>query len=239
MTSEVRASENNILENLKLANEARGFSFHLNPPPAMVPSFLRGYRPDAIVLRPEGGGIIIEINHQKTGGSETALAQIARRVAAHKGWEFQVIYMNPAPQASAPIPRPTADQVQAALGRLQELSQTGHHAAALVTGWAIMESLARLVLPDSDFNRTGTFSSIQTVQTLAEEGYLENEAAQRLREMARLRNAVVHGNLSTDVSADQVRDLLDQLQAIATDISQVNANQAADSEAAHHRQLSC
>lgn len=178
-------------------------------------------------MRPEGGGIIIEIKHKKTGASEPSLAQIAKQVAARTGWEFQVIYINPTSEALAPISKPTADQLRVALGELQELARTGHHGAALITGWAILESLARLVLADSDLNRTGTFSLIQAVQILAEEGYLESEAAQRLRQMAHLRNAVVHGNFSTEVSTEQVRDLLDQLQAIAADISQVTANQAA------------
>jgi len=55
---------------------------------------------------------------------------------------------------------------------------------------------------------------MQAVQRLAEEGYLEHEAANHLREMVKLRNAVVHGDLSVNVSARQVENLLKELQAI-------------------------
>ena len=36
--------------------------------------------------------------------------------------------------------------------------------------------------------------------------------------MVKLRNAVVHGDFTVDVSAEQIEDLLKQLEAIASDI---------------------
>jgi uncharacterized protein YutE (UPF0331/DUF86 family) len=80
------------------------------------------------------------------------------------------------------------------------------------------ESLARLASAGSGARRSGAFSPIQAIQTLAEEGYIENEAADRLRAMAKLRNAVVHGDLSIDVPAEQVDGLLRQLKEIASEV---------------------
>jgi hypothetical protein len=79
------------------------------------------------------------------------------------------------------------------------LADTGHFAPARVFGWAILESLARLA--SSSVRSTG-LSPIQAVQVLAEEGYIENEDAQRLRELAKLRSAVAHGDFSVDVSSE-------------------------------------
>ena len=59
---------------------------------------------------------------------------------------------------------------------------------------------------------------------LAEEGYLENDAADTLRKMVKLRNAVVHGDLSVDVSKAQIEGLLKQLRTIAADIEAVRSN---------------
>jgi hypothetical protein len=44
--------------------------------------------------------------------------------------------------------------------------------------------------------------------------------------MARLRSAVVHGDFSVDVSADQVAFLLKQLKALSSSITKVMAEQA-------------
>jgi uncharacterized protein YutE (UPF0331/DUF86 family) len=45
--------------------------------------------------------------------------------------------------------------------------------------------------------------------------------ARRLRELARLRSAVVHGDFAVDVSGQQVEFLLEQLQALKVGIAEV------------------
>jgi uncharacterized protein YutE (UPF0331/DUF86 family) len=81
-----------------------------------------------------------------------------------------------------------------------------------------VESLARLASANSGATQLGSLSPVQAIQVLAEEGYLEKDVAQRLREMVHLRNAVVHGDLSVQVPPGQVEYLLEQLEAIASDI---------------------
>jgi uncharacterized protein YutE (UPF0331/DUF86 family) len=56
---------------------------------------------------------------------------------------------------------------------------------------------------------------------------LENKAATQLRDMAKVRNAVVHGDLSIDVPAEQVEGLLNQLREIAANIISVASEQNA------------
>lgn len=86
---------------------------------------------------------------------------------------------------------------------------------AFVLGWAVLESLARLTSVQSGLPAQEEFSPVQSVQRLAEEGYVENDEANQLRKMARLRNAVVHGDLSAAVPAEQAESLLERLRAIA------------------------
>jgi hypothetical protein len=120
-----------------------------------------------------------------------------------------------------PISKPTPEQLRATFGEIGALMKGGHPAAAFVTAWASLESLARLASANSEARTSMGFSPIQAIQTLAEEGYVENEAADRLRGMAYLRNAVVHGDLSVEVPVEQVEWLLKQLQAIASDVMSV------------------
>lgn len=107
------------------------------------------------------------------------------------------------------------------------LTKVGHSAAALVTAWAALESLAWLANAYSEARRPSGFSPIQAIQTPAEEGYIESETANRLREMANLRNAVVHGDLSVNVLAGQVEGLLKDLQVVAPEIMSVIREQNA------------
>jgi hypothetical protein len=209
-------SPSRVLQDLQREAQAKGLEFYFNPPRNILPDFLGGYRPDAIALGPEGG-IIIEIKHQRNRDSEKRLKDIAKRVSGKKGWEFRVIYLNPPIAPVPPIAKPTPQQVQTALREIETLIKGGHYAAALVTSWATLESLARL---GSSHEEDGlkAISPLQAVQILAEEGYIENEAADRLRNLAQLRNAVVHGDFSAAVSAEQVKDFLRELRSIASSV---------------------
>jgi uncharacterized protein YutE (UPF0331/DUF86 family) len=224
MMSEAQLWESDALRRLRQESEARGLKFYVNPPREIVPEFLGDHQPDAIALGPEGG-IIIEMKPRRGLESDRQLVAIARRVSGQKGWEFRAIYLNPPIEETPLIAKPTPEQLQATFREIETLTKTGHPAAALVTAWAALESLARLASANSDAWRPRGVSPIQAIQTLAGEGYIENEAADRLREMAKLRNAVVHGDLSVDVPAEQVEALLRQLQAIASDIMSVRTEQ--------------
>jgi len=227
MIPESQPWELNVLRNLQHSYEARGLKFHINPSRELVPAFLAGYTPDAIAVGPGGGGIIIEVKRQRTQATDRQLAELAKKVADQKGWEFRAIYTNPTTERPDNIAKPTPEQIDARLKEIQVLADTGHYAPALIFGWAVLESLARLA---SDPGSSRGYSPIQAIQTLAEEGYIENEEAQRLREMARLRSAVVHGDFSVAVSAEQVEFLLKQLTALKSDIAKVAAEQSAGSE---------
>lgn len=216
--------ESNALRNLQQVSEARGLKFFVNPPREIVPEFLGNFQPDAIAVGPEGG-IVIEVKLQRSPASERQLAEIAKRVSGQKGWEFRAIYLTPPMDETPPIARPTPEQLQATFGEIEALMQGGHPAAALVTAWAALESLARLAGANSEARRSRGFSPIQAIQTLAEEGNIESEAADRLREMVKLRNAVVHGDFSAEVPVEQVERLLRELQAIASDILSVTSEQ--------------
>ena len=224
--TETQLRKSSALKTLRQLAEARGLTFYVNPPREIVPEFLGDFQPDAMALGPEGG-IIIEVKLQGSPASEKPLAAIARKVSGQKGWEFRAIYMNSPMDETPPIEKPTQAQLLTTFEEIAALIKGGHPAAGLVTAWAALESLARLAGGNDEARRPGGFSPIQAIQRLAEEGYIENDAADRLREMAKLRNAVVHGDFSVDVSAEKVEGLLMQLQAIMTNIETIAAEQEA------------
>lgn len=225
MTAEAQLAGSSALRGLQQAAEARGLKFYINPPREVVPTFLGDFQPDAIALGPEGG-IVIEVKSQKSRPSERQLAAIAKRISEHKGWEFRAIYLSPRTEEAPPIAKPTLSQLQAVFGEIDALIKGGYSTAAFIVLWAALESLARLASSLGGSERPESLSPIQVVQTLAEEGYIENEAADRLREMTKLRNAIVHGDLSIDVPADQISSMLDQLRGIARNIAEVASSKS-------------
>ena len=219
MMSEARFPQSDAFNVLRQAFEARGMKFHIHPSREIIPEFLGGFQPDAMALGPDGG-VIIEVKSRKSPGLERNLSEIAKKVSGQKGWEFRLIYLNPLMDEIPSIAKPTPEQLQNTFREIEALTEGGHSAAAFVIAWAALESLARLARGDVG---TRNVSPLQAIQILAEEGYLENQIAGGLRDMVRLRNAVVHGDLSVDVPAGQVKSLLDQLQTIASEIMSVTS----------------
>jgi uncharacterized protein YutE (UPF0331/DUF86 family) len=84
-----------------------------------------------------------------------------------------------------------------------------------------LESLARLTCAEREAKKSRGLSPIQTVQALTERGYIENDAADRLHEMAKVRDAVVHGDFSVVALVERIEGKLAQLRRIASDIASV------------------
>jgi len=205
------------LRNLQRVSEARGLTFYFNPPREVVPDFLGNFRPDAIARGPEGG-IIFEVKSRRSMGAERQLAEIAKKVSGQKGWEFRAIYLNESTEPAPTITKPTPQQLKAAFDEVEALLAGGHRAAAFTAAWAVLEALARLASADDETRAAKPFSPLQAVQALAEEGYIENDVADRFRSLVKMRNAVSHGDLSIEVPAEQVQDLLRELKAVASAI---------------------
>lgn len=215
MTAEAQLWESRTFRDLKRLAGERGFEFIIHPTPDLLPPFMAGYRPDAIIKRPDGGGIVIEVKRQRSQGSGQCISELSKRIAGQKGWELRVIYAIPAAEPPLHVAVPTREQITARLQEAEELADAGHRVPALLLAWAVLEALARSAASKDEVEHSGPRTPLQTVQSLAEQGYLESDIAEYLRKMATLRNAVAHGDLSADAPAEQVAGLLCCLRAIA------------------------
>ena len=219
-------AESDILKDLRASYEWRGFAFYVDPPRELVPSFWEEYSLDAIALGPDGLGCVIKLRRQFDPATQEYDLELAEK-ASQNGWGFEIRYTHPEGNPLAFIVKQTPKQIEANLNEIQDLVKSGHNFPALIMGGAVLEALARVVYMNRMEQRLGEISPLGALQILAEEGYLENDAVQDLREMSRLRNAVIHGDLSVDVPVETVEHLLGQLRAIATDIARVMAGQDA------------
>ena len=119
MTTEEWLLESNALRELKRLARERGFEFILHPAGDVIPSFLGGYEPDAIVKRPDGGGIIVDVKGVGRPSSDRWLSEISKRVSGENGWEFRVIHTSPAQEVAVAFAEPTPEQITGRLGKLR------------------------------------------------------------------------------------------------------------------------
>jgi uncharacterized protein YutE (UPF0331/DUF86 family) len=93
------------------------------------------------------------------------------------------------------------EEIRGALLEAERLAVTGSARAGFLLSWASFEAAARSV-HKKIFAKPQTPGRVITV--LAERGYLLEHDASRLRHLARKRNAMVHGELDTKVTPDDV-----------------------------------
>lgn len=205
--------ERALLARLRPEYERKGYRFVAEPPERLLPPFLRGYRPDAIALKGDGGAII-EVTRRQGDQAVEELASISREVSSHSGWEFHVVFAGDDPDGDAVRFTPTRADVERELAAVQTLVGAGHVRAALVMAWAVFEAVAR-AQPIDDGEAPKHRTPLQVVERLAMYGFLEPDTARRLRACAKLRNAVVHGDFSVDVTPDAVTALVAAIRNIA------------------------
>jgi uncharacterized protein YutE (UPF0331/DUF86 family) len=108
------------------------------------------------------------------------------------------------------------------IAEIRQLITTNNLSPALLLAWASFEAVGRMLAPDQ-FQRPQ--SPGRLVQLLASEGYLTPTEADKLRTLATKRNTIIHGELQTAVSREDVEDFarildtLSQMDACAYHLS--------------------
>jgi uncharacterized protein YutE (UPF0331/DUF86 family) len=193
-----------ILDRLRADYEERGFSFVVAPGAESLPDFLGSYRPDAIAQK-EGENVIIEIIRQQHSPGEQPLADLREGLANHKDWKLNIIYARERPEDLIVIPVPRLDMLKQQIAEVETLEATGHHRAAFVLSWSVLEAVLNRV-KESGPHRIRAAG--QVVQTLTMDGHIGAATERKLRELSDLRNRIVHGDLDADASGEDVEQVL-------------------------------
>ncbi len=205
MAISTETREDLVLQRLRDRYEQDGYSFHAHPPREFVPPFLGAYRPDAIALK-DRGGVVIEIK-VPTRNSEPKLSEIARLFRNQNDWRLQIITLDEVHDIQE-ISVPSRSLIDEELSNVEQLIRERQYRAAFAMGWAALEAVARALLAQGSDSRLLARYPTQIAETLARNGYLDQNAARKLSELVQTRNSVVHGNLSHKVDEAAVASLV-------------------------------
>ncbi len=196
-------TEHRVLALIRPRFEEEGYSFIEFPADDVLPAFMHGYRPDAVALGKDKS-IAIEVKFRRDPSSEKNLRSISERFKGQSLWELRVIYGDEI--EDEPIGASAPAEIEQHIAEGEALLRAGHYRAALILGWAAIEAIARTLSPD--FPTSGARTMRQAVELLEHLGRLRFEEAQELRKLLPLRAKVVHGDLATVVSGDEVAPVL-------------------------------
>ena len=207
--------EQQIIEQLLPQLESEGFTVYIEPSRQILPSFMNGFVPDAIALR-EDKKIAFEILSDRADEIHR-LDKVRSRFASSPDWELRILYARPASEAD-PLPAASPRMIADSLQETESLLTSGHHNAAVLIGWATLESIARRLVPQR-FSRPRASSAL--VEYLATEGYVTPSEADTLRTLATARNELIHGVLGKTVPTETVRNFVTVLKTLF-DITSAN-----------------
>lgn len=192
---------------------ADGYSFEVEPAPHHVPKFLGGYKPDAIASKP-GANVAIEVRQRQGPAADLSLQEIRRRFEGQTDWQFVVAYTGDDPLKTLTIPPFPVSDIRDRLKEVDSLAAQGQHRAAFILGWSLLEATLHSIKSASDA-RPHTPGTV--VQTLTMLGLLDPQLEQRVRPLIRLRNRVVHGDLSAEPSIEDVRLVLSAVEEVLSE----------------------
>jgi uncharacterized protein YutE (UPF0331/DUF86 family) len=199
MTPEVAVAEAAVLDSVLPQLEADGFEVYRQPAAHLLPPFMQASPPDAIAFRKDRK-LAIEVA-RKGARSEKRLAGLREVLSGHRDWELRVYWVSPA-NAPEPIDGASRRDIDQAIGSIDQLTNDGLLAPALLMSWAALEALGRALLPEM-LVRPQTPGRL--VEILATEGYVTPSEADRLRELSRVRNRLIHGGLQVKIASKDIR----------------------------------
>jgi uncharacterized protein YutE (UPF0331/DUF86 family) len=205
MSVNAESKEHIVLERLRDRYEHQGYSFYTHPPRELLPSFLGPYRPDAVAMK-GNEGIVIEIKDRVIDKAQPRLSELARLFAGQSKWRLSIVTLD-ASQGEELIRASSRERIEKTLIEIEQLSQAGQRRAAFVLAWAAWEAAGRTLLARQTNKAVGPLAPNQMTETLTQEGLLDEDSARRLWDLARIRNAIVHGDLDREVDQQSVESL--------------------------------
>lgn len=211
---EAQTREQDVLNILQRQYEADGFSFIKNPSGNALPEFLRQIQPDAIAVG-RGQNIVIEVKSSRRLRDQGRLAQMARLLQDRHDWQFKIFYADDLSSTDDVLPVPGKAAIEKEIAEVRTLLRGDSVRAAFVLAWALLEAAARRLGRGTAQQTPKMPSSI--AELLGREGLISTEESRRLWQLAAVRNAVVHGDLSREVHREDVELLARIIESLSAE----------------------
>ena len=203
-----RVIEEAVAERMAAELQAQGYSVIVRPRRSILPSFFGDYTPSLIGMQAERN-VAVEVRGSEHNGVPE-IGVVTKLFDGHKDWEFRLVWV-PAGEKTQTLRKQSNKTIFEFMEQCKSLAHQGSHAAAFLLSWATLEAIGRS-LAGADLQRPQTPGRM--IEMLAGRGIATPDEAQRLRELSKLRNSLIHGELDAKVSGQQSQEMVGILESI-------------------------
>lgn len=185
-----------------------GYSVMIEPESTGLPFDLGNYRPDLIAFK-DNGGIILEVNANRSRLSVDRFQEIAETIATHDGWRFVLVTPDDVAEKLLPEGKddlPSWGDLQAKIENIENLIQQAMVEPALLYLWSAIEALLRkrAISQNIPIER---FPAIKLLNHMYSSGEISMQEFDLVKSIFEKRNRVAHG-LVTSLTSNELIDPL-------------------------------
>jgi uncharacterized protein YutE (UPF0331/DUF86 family) len=173
----------------------KGYDVFAEPESTQIPEGLKSFRPDAIALG-KVPKLFVVLTKAGLDGPEK-IAKLQEALRGFPDWKLHLVVDS---SLGTDLNVMSDNRIKDVLDRMLSMSPVETRAALLV-GWSAFEALCRARMRDV-FSRPQTPARL--IDTLASDGTLTPEEAGFLRNLAKVRNGFIHGDLEQSASAQDI-----------------------------------
>lgn len=205
MTNGLMVSEDKVVGELADKYEREGYEVIFSPRSEELPDFLRGFHPDLIATKPDGG-IVVETRKRGRVRRVDYWKELTAAVQRQEGWKLE-LFLPPLPDRPEPESLSEAE-IRDHLRHSAALASDGATEAGFLLVWSAVEAALRLLMERYNLETSDTQPGT-LIARLVGDGLMEREDYASLKNYLLYRNSLAHG-FRQPVTADDIA----QLQAI-------------------------
>ena len=180
--------------------------------------FFPGFRADLLVRK--GDEVrVIEVKSRPSLAANPKIRELAQLIDSKPGWSFELLLVAEPERLDSPEGARAFEgrKILQRIGEAEKSLKEGSPEAAFLLAWSASEAAIRELLASHGVSNTSITSPGFVLDQATFHGIIPRNEYDKLTNMLKYRNAIVHGFGTDDFSGDMVTDLIETTRRITTD----------------------
>ena len=195
----------------------KGYEILFPPDYENLPDFIAKYNPD-LVVRNDRETVVVQVRSARASSITKTqyLSHLAQEVAQYPNWRLELLTTKTNNKDYILYESWQIDEIRSRLHLVEQLAEQ-YSEAALLYCWSSLEATVRLLV-EKEHLSLQEFDLQRLIKELVFNGIISRSQYQTLKESVGIRNAIAHGFRTQIIDRSYVRQLIQLLQELLTDL---------------------